>query len=70
MLFVQGTRDAFAREDLLEPVLGRLGPLATWHRVEGGDHSFAVPRAQKRPRADVEREIVSEVEDWLARRGL
>ena len=70
MLFVQGTRDAFAREDLLERVLARLGPLATRHRVEGGDHSFAVPRSQKRSPADVEREIVSVVEDWLVRQGL
>ena len=44
MLFVQGTRDAFARPDLLAPVLGGLGDRATLHSIEGGDHSFAVPR--------------------------
>jgi predicted alpha/beta-hydrolase family hydrolase len=41
MLFIQGTRDAFARWDLMEEVAGRL-PQATLHRVEDGDHSFRV----------------------------
>jgi predicted alpha/beta-hydrolase family hydrolase len=47
MLWLQGTADPFARWDLLERVLGRLGKRATLHRVEGGDHSFRV-RGQKR----------------------
>ncbi|MGH2653026.1 MAG: alpha/beta hydrolase family protein [Actinomycetota bacterium] len=42
MLFLQGTADPFARLDLLEGVLERLGDRATLHRVEGGDHSFRV----------------------------
>jgi len=42
MLFLQGTADPFARPDLLEPVLAKLGDLATHVRVEGGDHSFNV----------------------------
>ena len=43
MLFLQGSRDTFARPDLLAAVIARLGPRA--HRVEvaGGDHSFRVP---------------------------
>lgn len=40
MLFIQGTRDNFARMDLLEPVLGKLGRKATLHTLDGGDHSF------------------------------
>jgi predicted alpha/beta-hydrolase family hydrolase len=47
MLWLQGTADPFARWDLLEGVLGRLGKRATLHRIEGGDHSFRV-RGQKR----------------------
>jgi len=43
MLFVQGTRDPFARLDLLPPVVENLGARATLHLVEGGDHSFKVP---------------------------
>lgn len=41
MLFLQGTKDPFARWDLLEPLVERL-PDATVHPVEGGDHSFRV----------------------------
>jgi predicted alpha/beta-hydrolase family hydrolase len=40
MLFLQGTRDALARIDLLRPVVERLGPRAELVEVEGADHSF------------------------------
>lgn len=42
MLFLQGTDDPFARRDLLEGVVERLGRWAVLHEVEGGDHSFRV----------------------------
>lgn len=41
MLFLQGTKDPFARWELLEPLVERLRD-ATLHPVEGGDHSFRV----------------------------
>lgn len=40
MLFVQGTRDAFAAHELLEPAVAGLGERATLHLIEEGDHSF------------------------------
>jgi predicted alpha/beta-hydrolase family hydrolase len=49
MLWLQGTADPFARWDLLERVVGRLGNRATVHRIEGGDHSF---RVRGQPRDD------------------
>lgn len=45
MLFLQGTRDEFARLDLLKEVLEGLGSRATLELVEGGNHSFKVPKA-------------------------
>jgi uncharacterized protein len=42
MLFLQGTRDDFARFDLIAAVVKRLGSWAHLHWVEGGDHSFRV----------------------------
>lgn len=45
MLFLQGTRDPFARPELLEKVVARLDQ-ATLERVEGGDHSFRVRGAK------------------------
>jgi predicted alpha/beta-hydrolase family hydrolase len=66
MLFVQGTRDALARWDLMEAVAARL-PRATLHRVEGGDHSFRVLKRAGRTAAEVEAEVVSAITSWLAR---
>jgi predicted alpha/beta-hydrolase family hydrolase len=70
MLFVQGTRDAFARWDLLTALLERLGPAATLHEVAEGDHSFAVPKRTGRSASDVEREVQGAVMAWLDARGL
>lgn len=69
MLFVQGTRDAFARGDLLEALLARLGERATLHTVEGGDHSFAVLKRTGRTAAQVEDEIRGAVRGWLEAQG-
>ena len=70
MLFVQGTRDAFARPDLLDAVLARLGEKATLNRIEGGDHSFGVPKRSGRTATDVEAEVVKVMLAWLDRHGL
>jgi len=70
MLFVQGTRDAFARPDLLASVLGGLGDRATLHSIEDGDHSFAVPRRRGRAPAQIESEVAAAIASWLAARGL
>lgn len=42
MLFLQGTRDPFAKPELLATVLGGLGDRVTLVPIEGGDHSFNV----------------------------
>ncbi|MDP9241658.1 MAG: dienelactone hydrolase family protein [Actinomycetota bacterium] len=40
MLFIQGTKDPFAKPELLQEVLKRLGDRAELVPIEGGDHSF------------------------------
>jgi hypothetical protein len=70
MLFVQGTRDAFARPELLEGLLRSLGDRARLLRIEGGDHSFVVPRGAGRQAAEVEAEIARGLVSWLGERGL
>ncbi len=65
LLFVQGTRDALARFDLMAPLVRRLGSQATLYGVEGGDHSFAVPKRAGRTEAEVETGIASAVVAWL-----
>lgn len=52
ILWLQGTRDPFARPELLHAVVGRLGDRATLIEVEGGDHSFHRPRTPRDPAAD------------------
>jgi predicted alpha/beta-hydrolase family hydrolase len=41
MLFLQGTRDAFAQPELLARTLARL-PAATLHRIDGANHGLRV----------------------------
>jgi predicted alpha/beta-hydrolase family hydrolase len=67
MLFLQGTRDGFARRDLLEPVCARLGARATLHIVEGGDHSFKVLKRSGRTAEEVMEELAQVVSTWTDR---
>ena len=69
MLFVQGTRDAFARWDLLEALVDRL-PQASLHRVEDGDHSFNVPKRAGRRPAEVQAEVFGAILRWLEAHAL
>ncbi|HXF94657.1 MAG TPA: alpha/beta family hydrolase [Gemmatimonadales bacterium] len=62
MLFLQGTRDEFARLDLLRPVVGRLGARATLELVDGGDHSFKV---RGRPPGEVVAELARAIAGWV-----
>jgi predicted alpha/beta-hydrolase family hydrolase len=64
MLFLQGTRDSFAGLKLLRPVCKELGKRATLHLIEGGDHSFRVPKSVGRTDSDVFDELTRTVVDW------
>jgi predicted alpha/beta-hydrolase family hydrolase len=70
VLFVQGTRDAFARPDRLAALLERLGARAERHDVEAADHSFGVLKRSGRTPADVQAEVERTLLDWLDRHGL
>ena len=67
-LFVQGTRDALCDLDRLRPVLAQM-PHATLHTIEGGDHSFRVPRRTGRTDVQVWSEVVGVVARWLRSAG-
>ena len=64
MLFVSGTRDTFARKDLLEKVLGKLGQSAQVRWVEGGDHSFK-GHGGKDELARTYQEVLSTLLEWV-----
>ena len=70
MLFVQGTRDAFAREDLLLSLLARLGSRAELVRVREADHSFGVSKRSGRTPEDVVAEVRDALLGWLERNAL
>lgn len=68
MLFVSGTRDNFARKDLLEQVVSKIGPNASIHWIEDGDHSFK-RRVASRPEYDPLKEPFTILKDWLLERS-
>jgi uncharacterized protein len=65
MLFVQGSRDAFGTPDELRPIIDPLPARADLHVVEGGDHSFKVPRKSGVRQDEVHRQIQDFIASWL-----
>jgi len=70
MLFLQGTRDAFARLDLITDVTEELDSRATLHVVEGGDHSFGVLKRSGRTPSEVLGELADTTVQWARARLL
>jgi predicted alpha/beta-hydrolase family hydrolase len=64
MLFLQGTRDTFARQDLIASVCRDLEPAATLHLVDGADHSFGVLKRSGRTPVQVLDEIADTTAGW------
>jgi predicted alpha/beta-hydrolase family hydrolase len=64
MLFLQGTRDQFARLDLISTVYRRLEPRATLHLIDDGDHSFNVPKRSGRSSSSVIDELADTMVRW------
>lgn len=66
MLLLQGTRDALAELDLLEPVVKGLGSRATLHLVQEADHSFHVLKRSGRTDREVMAEVLDAFAAWVA----
>jgi uncharacterized protein len=64
MLFLQGTRDALAELDLLEPVIKHRGKLAQLHLVREADHSFHVLARSGRNDGEVMAEMLDAFAAW------
>jgi uncharacterized protein len=65
ILFVQGTRDPFCPLSTLREVLSSVTAPVTLHVIDGGDHSFRVPKSTGRSAADIKQEILGVVKEWL-----
>jgi hypothetical protein len=66
LLFLQGTRDALARLDLLTPLVERLGPRATMHIIETADHGFHVLKRAGSTDAEALEELAERATTWMA----
>jgi len=67
MLFMQGTRDALADLQLLQPLVNELGPRATLKLFPDADHSFHPPARTGRNDADVMAEMLDALAGWIDR---
>ncbi len=65
MLFFAGTRDPLCDVERLKMVLGRLHADWDLYTIEGGDHSFHVPKSTGMNPEDVNRCIVEKTLEWL-----
>jgi predicted alpha/beta-hydrolase family hydrolase len=69
MLIVQGSRDAFGTPEELRPALVPLGATVTLQIVEGGDHSFKVPKRGPITQEEVFERVQDEIAGWISRLG-
>lgn len=65
MLFFEGTRDTLCDLDILKVVLDRLGSRAELVIIEGGDHSFNVPKKSSLTMQDVYEKISARSIEWI-----
>jgi len=65
MLFLQGTRDEFAKLELITQVCEKLGPRATLSLIDEADHSFKVPKRA----GQTAEQVMAELADRIAEFG-
>jgi hypothetical protein len=65
MLFFAGTRDSLCNMEKLREVLHRLPGQYDLEIVNGGDHSFKLPKSSSRSAESVHRQIVEKCLQWL-----
>jgi predicted alpha/beta-hydrolase family hydrolase len=65
MLFLQGTRDALAMLDELEPLCAALGKRAVLKLFQDADHSFHVPARTGRKDPQVRSEMLDALTEWI-----
>jgi predicted alpha/beta-hydrolase family hydrolase len=64
MLFLQGARDEFAQASLLNPLIARLGALATLSVLPDADHSFHVPARSTFTATETNERLLSALSEW------
>lgn len=69
MLFIQGTKDPFASPEELRAVIKKHRLPATLHLIEGGDHSFKVPKTAGLSQAAVHESVIDFLTKWIVQSG-
>ena len=67
MLFIQGSRDSFGTPDELRPIIEESSLPARLYEIEGGDHSFKVPKRSPVTQAQVYENVMDEITHWITR---
>ena len=67
ILLVQGTRDAFGTRAEVTPVFDALPAEVTYDFIDGGDHSFAVPKSSGLTERDVLSGVTARTAAWIMR---
>jgi predicted alpha/beta-hydrolase family hydrolase len=66
MLFIEGTRDTLCDLTALRELLARLTAPHELYTIEGGDHSFHVPKSSGLTEEEIHTRIVETTTQWLA----
>jgi predicted alpha/beta-hydrolase family hydrolase len=65
MLFIQGSKDPFGTSDEIRSVIKKHKLSATLYVIEGGDHSFKVPKSTGLSQSEVYESITDKIIEWL-----
>ena len=65
MLFCQGARDAFGTSEEIRGIIKSLRLPATLYVIEGGDHSFKVPKSAGVPQQQIYEIVMDKVAEWI-----
>lgn len=66
MLFLSGTRDELANQELLQTVCKRLGKGATLHQLDTADHGFRTLKRSRKSGEDVFVEMARVFREWAS----
>ena len=66
MFFLQGSRDAFGTPEELRSIIKRDRLPAMVYVIEGGDHSFKVPKSSSVSQQQVYEMVMDEIARWVA----
>jgi hypothetical protein len=65
MLFLQGARDDFAETGFLNPLVKRLGALATLCLLPDADHSFHMPARSTYSGTQIKDQMLTALANWV-----